>query len=73
MSQKKKKTLICIGCGLVAAICVFIYTQSVRISADNARADALARYGGEQIEVCVATKDIAAGETIESTSFTTKM
>ena len=53
-------------CGVLCALCVLGYTQSVRGEAERARADALARYGGDQVEVCVAKRDIAAGETVDS-------
>ena len=53
-------------CGVLCALCVLAYTQSVRGEAERARADALARYGGDQVEVCVAKRDIAAGETVDS-------
>ena len=38
-------------CGVLCALCVLGYTQSVRGEAERARADALARYGGDQVEV----------------------
>ena len=53
-------------CGVLCALCVLAYTQSVRGEAERARADTLARYGGDQVEVCVAKRDIAAGETVDS-------
>lgn len=52
--------------GIVCALAVFAYTQSVTAQADQARADALARYGGEQVEVVVAKRTIQPGETIGS-------
>ena len=36
-------------CGVLCALCVLGYTQSVRGEAERARADALARYGGDQV------------------------
>ena len=63
-----KRKILGVVCALVCALCVFAYTQSVRGEADRARADALAKYGGDQVEVCVATKDIPAGETLDSSS-----
>ena len=51
-----------IACGVLCAACVLAYLTSVRGEADAARAEALARYGGEQVEVCVARRDVAAGE-----------
>ena len=65
--MKRNRTAVFgVLCGLVCAACVVGYTQSVRGEADAARAEALARYGGEQLEVCVAKRDIAAGETVDA-------
>ena len=60
-------------CGVLCALCVRGYTQSVRGEAERARADALARYGGDQVEVCVAKRDIAAGETVDSGAVETRL
>ena len=46
---------------------------SVQGEADAARAEALARYGGEQVEACVATRDIVAGERVDLSAVETKM
>ena len=51
-----------IACGVLCAACVLAYLTSVRGEADAARAEALARYGGEQVEVCVARRDVAAAD-----------
>lgn len=73
-SANNKKTLVlAIVCGVLCALCVLIYTQSVRADAEDTRNAALARYGGEQIEVCVAKRDIAAGETIDSSCYEYKL
>jgi pilus assembly protein CpaB len=40
------------------------YATSVRAEATQTRQEALASYGGEQIEVYTATRDIAVGETL---------
>ncbi len=45
----------------------------VRGEVDEARAEALARYGGEQVEVCVATRDLAPGEVVDGSAVATKM
>lgn len=65
--MKQSTTKICgVVCGAVCALCVVAYTQGVRGEADEARAEALAQYGGDQLEVCVATNDIAVGETVSA-------
>lgn len=72
--MKRNRTLVIgIVCGLACAVCVLLYTQGVRGEVDQARADALARYGGEQVEVCVAKRDIAAGETVDASAIETKL
>ena len=58
-------TAASIACGVLCAVCVAVFMASVQGEAEAARAEALARYGGEQVEVCVATRDIAAGERVE--------
>ena len=73
LSKKRKSLILCIVCGVICALCVLIYTQSVRAEAEDTRNAALARYGGEQIEVCVAKRDIAAGEKIDSTCYELKL
>ncbi len=71
--NRRKARAVAIACGLLCATCVFVYLQSVKGEADAARAEALARYGGEQLEVCVAKRDIAAGETVEGDAMHMRM
>lgn len=71
--KRNKTTVIGIVCGVLCAACVFAYTQSVRGEADQARREALARYGGDQVEVCVAKRDIAAGETVDGSAIETRL
>jgi pilus assembly protein CpaB len=62
----RRRLVISIVCGLCAAIAMLAYVSMVRSSERAAREEALARYGGEQVEVYVAAHDIAAGDTIHS-------
>ena len=64
LSRVSKSTVAGVACGLCCAGCVALYAAQVSNEAEDARNEALARYGGEQIEVCVASRSIAAGETI---------
>ena len=64
---------VCVGCGVLAAALVMVYVAQVNAQAREARAEMLARYGGEQVEVCVATKDISAGEVVDSTMVATRV
>ena len=71
--KRNKTAVVGVVCGVLCAVCVFAYTQSVKGEADQARRDALARYGGDQVEVCVAKRDIAAGETVDSSAVETRL
>jgi len=61
--------------GVVAAVAavvlMLLYVASVRAEESTSRKEALARYGGEQTEVCVASRDILPGETINATNTAT--
>ena len=54
--------------GALCAGCVFAYSVQVRGEADEARIEAMQRYGGEQVDVLVATKDIYPGETVDASN-----
>lgn len=58
--------------GLVCVACVASYSFLVRGEADAARAEALQRYGGEQVEVLVATQDIVPGESLSAANTATR-
>lgn len=59
--------------GVLCALAVFAFTAQVQAQADSDRAAVLDRFGGEQVEVCVATRDIAPGEAITSANATSKV
>lgn len=65
MSQRKT-TIASILCGVICAVAVLLYMGGVRSEAEAERAEVLAQYGGDQVEVCVASRDIAPGETVSS-------
>ena len=71
--KQKRMTLIAVGCGLLCAACLAAFMMSVQGEASAARAEALARYGGEQVEVCVATRDVASGERVDLSAVETKL
>ncbi len=71
--RMSKTTITGIACGVVCALCVGLYLASVRGEVDEARAAALERYGGDQIEVCVAKRDLAAGEVVDGSAIVTKL
>lgn len=70
--KQKRMTVLAVSCGVVCAICIAVFMIAVQKQADSARAEELARYGGEQTEVCVATRDIAAGERLDISSLEMK-
>lgn len=66
--RQRRMTIIAVACGVLCAVCIGAYLASVKGAANAERAEVLARFGGEQVEVCVATRDIAAGERLDSSS-----
>lgn len=68
-----KRTVAGIACALCCALCVGLYLVQAAGQVEQARAEALARYGGEQVEVCVATRNLAAGEVVGPGDVATKL
>lgn len=64
--KRKKLVVFSACCGVLCAACVLAFMGRVQGQAAAERAEALARYGGEQADVCVAARDIAAGETLDA-------
>jgi pilus assembly protein CpaB len=64
MSQTRKRLILALICGVIAAVAMTWYATSIRAEATQTRQEALASYGGEQIEIYTATRDIAVGETL---------
>lgn len=71
--KQRRLTVVAIACGVLCAACVAAFLWSVQGEADAARAEVLARYGGEQVEVCVATRDVAAGERLDASAMEAKL
>ncbi|HBT94661.1 MAG TPA: Flp pilus assembly protein CpaB [Coriobacteriia bacterium] len=61
-----KRLILALGCGIIAALCMVWYASDVRAQAEQGRQAALSAYGGEQVEVFTATRDIAVGETLSA-------
>lgn len=70
--KQKRMTAIAISCGVVCALCVAVFLVMAQREADSARDEALARYGGEQVEVCVAARDVSVGDRIDYAAIETK-
>ena len=64
--QRRKSLIAGVLCGLACVAAILLYTQELYASVEAERSEVLARFGGEQVEVYVATRDIAAGETVSS-------
>ena len=71
--KQRHLMIVATGCGLACAACIVLFMMSVQGEANAARAEALARYGGEQVEVCVAMRDIAAGERMDASAMETRL
>jgi len=68
MNQSKKRLALSLLCGVLAAVAMFWYAFEVRAEATQSRQQLLSAYGGGQVEVFVATRDIAVGETLSSSN-----
>lgn len=72
--MKSNKTMIVgIACGVLCALCVTLYLVSMQGEVEKARSEALARFGGDQVEVCVAKRDLTAGEVVDESAVATKL
>lgn len=72
-AKRNRSLVIGIACALCCAICVALYAGQVEAQGAEAQAEMLARYGGDQVEVCVAKRDIAAGEVLADSDIEMKM
>lgn len=55
-------------CGVLCVAGILAYAADLRADVDQERAEALARYGGEQVEILVATEDVAVGDMLDTTN-----
>lgn len=70
--NRRKPMVMGIVCAACCVLCIGLYVWQVDAQSEAYRAEAMARYGGEQIDVCVATRDIAAGETLAESAIETR-
>ncbi|MCL1847625.1 MAG: Flp pilus assembly protein CpaB [Coriobacteriia bacterium] len=73
MSQTRKRLALALLCGVIAAAAMFLYATGVREEATQTRQQALSAYGGEQVEVFVATRNIAVGETLSGSNVSSRL
>jgi pilus assembly protein CpaB len=66
----RKRFIVGAACSVCAVALVLVYAAQVRAQEREVREEALARYGGEQVEVCVATRTIAIGEKLDARNTT---
>lgn len=71
--MKKAAMLGGIVSGILCVLCILAYTYFVYKDADSARAEAMSRYGGEQVEVVVASRDLYPGEMLSGSNTTKKL
>lgn len=68
MTKQRKQTYMAIACGILAVLCAFAYTATIKSEASMARAAAVERYGGERVSVLVATETIPIGSAIDASN-----
>lgn len=61
----RRTAVLGIASGLICALCVGLYAAQLGQEAQLQRAEALEKYGGTQVEVYVARRDLAAGEMLD--------
>ena len=62
--RRTTKLLLSVASGVLACVVALWYGSSVRAEAEQMRQEALAAYGGDLVSVCVATRDVDAGEVL---------
>lgn len=69
-STMRRRVHLAIGalCGVLCVAGILAYAADLRADVDQERSEALARYGGEQVEILVATDDIAVGDMLDTTN-----
>jgi pilus assembly protein CpaB len=73
MNQTKIRLISALLCGVIAAAALGFYVAGVQAEATQSRQQALASYGGEQIEVYTALRDIAVGEVLSNENVTSQL
>lgn len=66
--QRQKSIIIGIICGIGCALCIWAYGNQLNDRVAAERAEAMERYGGDQLEVCVAKRTINPGELLEESA-----
>ena len=70
--SKRLRLLLSLACALAAGAICTAYTTHVRDEAERARTEAMRRYGGEVVQLVVATRTIEAGEVVNMADVETR-
>lgn len=70
MTEQRKQKLVALASGILATLCVFAYTASIKSEASLARAASIQQYGGERARVLVASSDIPIGTPLNASNTT---
>ncbi len=71
-SRLDRNMKVAILSGLLAALCAICFLTSVKSESAAQQKQLAEKFGGSQTEVCVAKRDIAAGETLKDTDVEVK-
>ena len=63
--SRRARLLVSLVCALASAAVCLMYTGHVRGEAEQARTEAIARYGGDVVSLAVTTRAIEAGEVVQ--------
>ena len=72
LTRLDRNMKIALVSGALAAICAICLLTSVKSESAAQQKELAEKYGGTQVEVCVAKRDIAAGETLKDTDVEVK-
>jgi pilus assembly protein CpaB len=73
MRSKRKRVIVSVFCGLLAAALMAVYASSTQKLISQSRSQNLEAYGGEQVEVFIASRNIAAGEKLTHNNVTKRL
>ncbi|MDY4041342.1 MAG: SAF domain-containing protein [Collinsella sp.] len=66
--KQRTRLVVSVVSGVVAALVALGYAATVREEAGREREETLARFGGDLVPVCVASRDIEPGEAIDESN-----
>ncbi|MDR3136865.1 MAG: Flp pilus assembly protein CpaB [Coriobacteriales bacterium] len=73
LTAARKRLILAVCCGVAAALLIGVYTGDLKAQAAFSRNAAIGEYGGDQVEVLVAARDIAVGETLSADNATLQL